>query len=144
MYPIEGIDLHRLAYFFDYRVENVSTDTVRKRLSAVVDEWRRRWSEGTPPSLTYERGPNWISISDTRGDDSKRVSFKGWRVAAYEYCAEKPHSLDRVSDHIAAGGGQAVESTQIGSFLDSCVEERLMVCESGRYFGLAIPKNQNW
>jgi hypothetical protein len=145
VYPADDIDLSRIAYFFDYRAENVASEAVREKLAAAVAGWRGRWSGGRLPVLAYHRGPGWMSIQDTRGERPRRIRFDGWRVEAYEYCGDKAHAVDRIADHLRAQDpGWATPNNRLTTFLDSCVAERLMVCEDGKYFSLALPQNENW
>jgi ribosomal peptide maturation radical SAM protein 1 len=142
VYPPE-VNLDRIAYFFDYRAKQVSSEPVRARLADAVAGWRGRWSQRTLPVLTYQRGPGWMSIIDTRGDKPRRVSLDKWRVSAYEYCGDKQHTAARVHEHLAAQGHDLTEQ-RVAAFLDQCVTERLMVGENGKYFSLALPQNENW
>jgi hypothetical protein len=144
VYPASRIDLRKIAYFFKYRVENVSSDDVRGRLSTAVEEWQKSWSGRARPTLSYQRGSDWISVVDSRTANLQRFTFEGWRVAAYESCSDKPHTVDRVYDQLATLGSAPPGRGQLAEFLDSCVTDQLMVCENEKYFSLALPQNRNW
>jgi ribosomal peptide maturation radical SAM protein 1 len=144
VYPLPGIDLSKIAYFFDYRVDNVSSDEIRSQLTAAVNEWRHRWSGSSRPELTYLHGTNWISVTDSRTQEPRHFTFEGWQVAAYESCADKPHTADRVYDQLYTADGQPPGRNEVVAFLEFCVSERLMVCEASRYLSLALPTNRNW
>lgn len=143
VYPMADIDAAKIAYFFDYRVDDVSSDEVRRRLIDAVDGWRQRWFDRPRPALTYQRGTDWISIVDSRGDAVRRFTMDGWRVAAYELCSDQPRAATRVRDQIAASTPWEPELAPVIGFLDSCVANRLMVNENGLYLALALPQNPN-
>jgi ribosomal peptide maturation radical SAM protein 1 len=142
IYPA-GVDLDRIAYYFDYRAEQVASGDVRERLKKVVAAWRDRWAEGRPPVLTYQRGRDWLSILDTRGERPRRLSMSGWRAAAYLACDDKPHTARRVRESLA-DVAPSLTDEQVTEFLDACVAKRLAVREDGKYLSLALPRNPNW
>jgi ribosomal peptide maturation radical SAM protein 1 len=148
IYPIEGIDLRRIAYFFDCDVEGTAGEDAHAAVAAELREWRRRWESG-PPVLRYERGPTWIEILDTRAAP-RRVRIRGWRAAAYEYCGETARTPRRVAEFLAAGAagaagpGEAPGEDKVGRFLAECAQDRLAATEDGRYLSLAIPVNSGW
>jgi ribosomal peptide maturation radical SAM protein 1 len=144
VYPASRIDLRRIAYFFKYRIENVSSDDVRLKLSAAVEEWQQSWSGKSRPTLDYQRGSDWIAITDSRTPHLRHFTFEDWRVAAYECCSDKPHTVDRIYDQLTSSGAATPGCGQLAEFLDSCVADQLMVCENGKFFSLALPQNGNW
>jgi ribosomal peptide maturation radical SAM protein 1 len=140
VYPVPGVDLAELAYFFDYKVDGICSALVRDTLAAAVEQWRRRWIEGRVPLLRYERGPDWLSIVDTRGAEPRQVTLRDWYADAYLACDDKP----RTPAAIRAALGERVQEEELAAFLATCMTNRLMVGEDGRYLSLALPKNPNW
>jgi ribosomal peptide maturation radical SAM protein 1 len=144
VYPMPDIDLQKIAYFFDYRAEKTASAPVLTTLSAAVEDWRQHWSsDRTPPTLAYQRGPNWLAIHDTRGPKPRRITLDGWQALAYEHCADKAHTAARVREHLVTRSVEVTEQ-QATAFLESAVAERLMVGEDGKYLSLALPRNRNW
>jgi ribosomal peptide maturation radical SAM protein 1 len=144
LYPRDAVDLNQIAYFFDYRAEGVANAEARKRLAEAVKEWQDRWRGDRPPTLTYERGPCWLAITDTRGPQPRRITIEDWRAVAYEHCSDRARTIPRIAEHVAEKTSTAVEQARLVSFLDRCTTERLMVTEDGRYMSLALPANGNW
>lgn len=144
VYPVAGIDLAKIAYFFDYSAERVASDEVVARLAKMVAWWRDEWRQPARPMLTYQRGPDWISILDTRGASARKVTITGWRALAFEYCSAKPHSHARITEFLSQKLDEPVPAEEAGAFLDSCVSEDLMIAENEYYFSLALPVNPNW
>lgn len=138
-YPIPGIDLDRIAYFFDYRADGIASPDVCDRLEKAVGQWRTRWVAESPPILSYRRGPGWIAIQDTRGKAPRRFTITGWRAATYEHCGDKARNVPRLRELLQSSGVTGVTDSAITGFLVTCLKERLMVSEKGRYLSLALP-----
>jgi hypothetical protein len=117
VYPIDGIDLDRIAYYFDFRPDQASSGAVRGRLHKSVIRWRELWSEGERPMLVTQRGRGWMSILDTRAQTPRQLSLSGWRADAYEKCSDKPRSPQRIRESLQAPTELAEE--EVAGFLDS-------------------------
>jgi ribosomal peptide maturation radical SAM protein 1 len=142
IYPIEGIDHTRIAYFFDYTASGVAGQPARDAVCAAVDEWKQRWTQDRP-RLDYARGPTWIEITDTRAKP-RRIRISGWRAASYEYCGQTARNAARLSEFLATELDERPGEAAITRFLASCTGARLMATENGRYLSLAIPANRGW
>jgi ribosomal peptide maturation radical SAM protein 1 len=137
IYPVPGIDLNRVAYYFDYTADSIASSDVCERLAKAVEQWQARWEAGSPPVLSYIRGPGWLTIKDTRGQE-RRITFSGWRAEAYQHCGDKAHSLIRVREFLDSSQ-PAPRDDEIAEFLRTCLEMQIMVSENGRYLSLALP-----
>jgi hypothetical protein len=143
VYPIDGIDHARIAYFFDYTASGVAGQPARAAVCAAVAEWKQRWAQDDRPRLDYARGPTWIEITDTRAEP-RRVRINGWRAACYEYCGETARTAARLAEFLATETDERPGETRITRFLTSCANARLMATENGRYLSLAMPANRGW
>jgi ribosomal peptide maturation radical SAM protein 1 len=144
IYPDPDVSLDRVAYFFDYEAEQIGSDEAFDRLRKSTDEWKRRWESGPTPRLDYERGADWLRITDTRGERRRRITVRSWSALAYLACDDKPHTARRVAEHLATEHDTVVTEDRIAAFLDGCVDQRLMVAEDGKYLALALPRNAYW
>jgi ribosomal peptide maturation radical SAM protein 1 len=142
IYPIDGIDLGRIAYFFDYTASGIAGQSARDALSAAVGAWQQRWTQDRP-RLDYVRGPTWIEIADSRSGP-QRVRIEGWRAACYEFCGDTARTAAKVTEFLAAELGERPGAHKISRFLASCADRRLMASEEDRYLSLAIPANAGW
>jgi ribosomal peptide maturation radical SAM protein 1 len=133
-----GVNLRKIAYFFDYKADGTASTKVGRELAAAVRVWQRKWFDGQPPFFCYERGPDWLRLHDTRGLKPRSATLTGWRALAYEYCGQSARSAGRIADHLAKAGHN-VCADDISRFARSCVADRLMIADSDRYFGLALP-----
>ena len=64
VYPEERIDLHQIAYFFDYEMDGVLPETCHQPLHEQVQVWRESWQREPVPVLIYQRAPDWIQVVD--------------------------------------------------------------------------------
>jgi ribosomal peptide maturation radical SAM protein 1 len=138
LYP-SGVDLEQIAYFFDYRAEGVASRSVRAQLVAEVKTWQKAWAAGDPPILQYERGPNWLRLLDTRGDQRREATINGWRAVLYECCGDSARPISAIQEHLSNVLPEKVSNIDILKFLNARLSDRTMVCDNGYYFSLALP-----
>jgi ribosomal peptide maturation radical SAM protein 1 len=144
VYP-DGLDLSRIAYFFEYTAAPVVPISEHKETVAYVDEWRAAWSSPHPPFLVYQRGAERLTVTDGRDPEHPRVtSFGRLGALVYECCAPVGRSLSRVVESVRTATGGDVDRETIQSELDTFVSLGLMLEEGGHYLSLALPINQNW
>jgi ribosomal peptide maturation radical SAM protein 1 len=137
VYP-PGVDLGKIAYFFDYTATGTASQSVIERLSAEVKKWQEKWRADERPVLQYKRGPGWLQLVDTR-ESSRQTVITGWRAPLYEFCGERARTLGGIQEFTDSLPGQRVDSAQIQDFLANCVGERLMAQEDDQYLSLALP-----
>jgi ribosomal peptide maturation radical SAM protein 1 len=65
VYPAT-VDLERIAYFFDYELEDGLPDSTYTDLRCAVGDWSRAWLDGSPPVLKYWSVPHFVQICDER------------------------------------------------------------------------------
>ncbi|AXE28212.1 RiPP maturation radical SAM protein 1 (plasmid) [Streptomyces globosus] len=141
-FPVPGLDHGRIAYFFDYRAPEVASPDAVAELAKAVEAWGREWASADRPTLTYRRGPDWLTLFDTRGGRRRKTTLAGWRARAYELCGDAPRSAARI--HRELGGetgadGGAVGRAEVEEFLGSCVAHGICLEEDGKYLSLALP-----
>jgi ribosomal peptide maturation radical SAM protein 1 len=137
------VDLRKIAYYFDYKADGIASTEVRMELAAAVRLWKRKWSDGKPPTFCYERGPSWLRLHDTRGPKPRSATLTGWRALAYEYCGQSARPAGKIASHLAEAGHDMC-ADDISRFVRSCVDERLMIADTDRYFSLALPMHTDY
>ena len=138
VYP-PGLRLEKIAYYFEYRAADLASPAATARLGEAVRTWQSSWAGQSPPVLRYERGADWLRITDTRGGRHREAVLAGWRAGAYEFCGERARTVAALTEHVSGlAGGDRVEE-RVRQFVDNCLRERLMVAEDEHYFSLAIP-----
>jgi ribosomal peptide maturation radical SAM protein 1 len=139
-YPQAGLELARIAYFFDYDVSGVASPEAHQAVVRAVEQWRERWRTRRP-QLTYRRGPGFITLHDSRaGAVSERV-IAGWRARVLERCGDSYHSAGKIAADLQSSS-EAVGAAEVREFLDDCVAQRLVIADGGRYLGLALPSRK--
>ncbi|GHO82600.1 RiPP maturation radical SAM C-methyltransferase [Dictyobacter formicarum] len=140
------VELDKIAYFFDYQMENTTKDDVHSETCEWVREWRRRWEAGSSYTLTYRRTDDALFIDDNRGIDKMiPFVFEGPLALIYEYCSETMRTVPQVVEYLGSlPDGQQFPQNEIRGALDVFCQAGLMLSEEGKYFSLAIPANPNW
>jgi ribosomal peptide maturation radical SAM protein 1 len=101
VYP-DGVDLDRIAYFFEYELTEPPDDTAAGDLTTAVTQWQHAWRSGGPPTLTYRYAPGFLQIADHRGTTpSGTYTFDGALAEIYVACAERPTTAAAVHDRTA-------------------------------------------
>lgn len=144
IYP-EGVDLDKIAYYFDYEMENTLPDDAYRPLQRLVEEWKDRWGGPHKPLLVYQRAPDWMQVIDKRDPAAPRaLALHGIEADAYEYCSETDHAAERVAVHLRATHGRPVETGEVRDLLRRLCGQGLMVEEDDHFLSLALPINPNW
>jgi ribosomal peptide maturation radical SAM protein 1 len=100
IYPA-GVDLEKVAYFFDYELADPLPDGAYTALSAAVAQWSAAWTSGTPPVLTYWSAPGFVQLYDARHPGSEGTyTFEGTVARIYLACTERPVGAAAVRDRL--------------------------------------------
>jgi hypothetical protein len=90
IYPA-GIDLEKVAYFFDYRLSGALPDSAYRPVTEAVVRWGEARRAATPPVLTYWSAPGFLQIYDGRHPGSEGTyTFDGAVADIYLACTERP------------------------------------------------------
>jgi ribosomal peptide maturation radical SAM protein 1 len=134
VYPTE-IDLTKVAYFFDYELEDALPDDAYDDLRQAIWQWRNAWREAQP-ELTYWFAPRLLQIYDGRWPGRKRsYTFRGEAADVYSACSERPRSAAAVRDERGLDMGVDEVARLFGEF------ERLgvMMLDGEHALALALP-----
>jgi ribosomal peptide maturation radical SAM protein 1 len=145
VYPEREVDLNQIAYFFSYEM----ADTIHPRdlpgFFGALKAWQDRWKEPRPPTLVFQRTPDWIQIVDQRDAASPRVhAFSGLEAAVYEACGDTYRTPAAIADDLNRTHAAGCDAEAITEIVARFCDEDLMIDEDGRYFSLALPVNVNW
>lgn len=143
VYPIEGIELRRIAYYFEYQARTGASARSMRQLHGAVGKWRAAAEDASlPPTLSMSRGTGFVVLTDTRFGEIRRATLRGWRAAIYDLCGVTAISPARAAMLLEKETGQVIDSAAAEQFLQACVAKRLSVHEAGRYLSLALPTRQ--
>ncbi|MBP2328414.1 ribosomal peptide maturation radical SAM protein 1 [Kibdelosporangium banguiense] len=134
VYP-NGVDLDRVAYFFEYALTDPLPDTVYDRLADAAKDWADAWTGSEIPSLTYSSAPGFLQIHDTRPGRQGTYCFEDTLAEIYVACGERPMSARAVRDKLQLT--MAVDTIQdvFGEF----AQRGLMFLDGPRALALALP-----
>ncbi|MGH2585777.1 MAG: RiPP maturation radical SAM C-methyltransferase, partial [Dehalococcoidia bacterium] len=144
IYP-GGIDLERIAYFFEYDAPTTLTAEAHEPLRDHIRAWRERWESTRRPYLGYLRGAGRLTVLDGRRAGEPRVhTFEESAALAYEFCGPTYHRMPQVLAHLQDDCGIETNPAAVQRHLEEFTERGLMLEEDGQYLSLALPANANW
>jgi ribosomal peptide maturation radical SAM protein 1 len=145
VYP-PHVDLEKIAYFFDYEMENTIPDSAHESTQALVSEWQQDWNSARRHTLSYRRTSDGLLVDYNWGPEkSGTYSFSGALASIYEFCVETMHRPKEVVEHLRQPPrNYSFSEEQVRDAMDEYCRGRLMIREDDRYFSLAIPSNPNW
>jgi len=137
IYPSD-VNLEKLAYMFDYELDNCLPDEAYADLSRATTEWMASWSSSPTPWMKFWSAPKSLRIEDARDlNNPGSYTFEQPLAAIYAACSDEPKTPERVRTEL-----DLPESvTDVTSALQRFVDEGLMMCDDGRYLSLALPAN---
>jgi ribosomal peptide maturation radical SAM protein 1 len=112
IYP-PGIDLGKVAYFFDYRPEGGVPESAYTAFDQAVTAWSEIWRDGRRPSLTYWSAPHFVQIVDQRqAGNAGTYTFEDTLADLYLACTDRPTTAaavqERLGLHLAPGDIQEI------------------------------------
>lgn len=138
VYP-PGLDLRRLAYFFDYRIVDALPDEVYLPMRNEVRDWQAAWRGSPRPSLLYWSSPGQIQIEDFRAPERRGIyRFYDELAAIYRACSERPCSDGQVTKVL----GLDRSATEVREALAGFAERGLMARDGDSFLSLALPASK--
>lgn len=136
VYP-EDCALEKIAYFFEYELEDTLPDEVYEPMRQAVKRWQLLWQRPSRPHLIFRYSPRHLNITDGRNPDNLRaLSYQGALCSAvYLACSDKPQSPQSVARHL----GRDASISTIEEILEGFVQTRVMMREDNRFLSLALP-----
>jgi ribosomal peptide maturation radical SAM protein 1 len=142
-YP-HGVDLEKIAYFFDYNMEDTLPDTIHEETRQWIDLWKQSWGSNSQDTLFYRRTLDALFIDDKRGSgQGVSHAIYGSMALIYEYCSETMRSASQVLQHLALQG-YCCPNNEVVEALNFFCQSGVMLSENGQYLSLALPANPNW
>lgn len=134
VYALDQQELMDIAYEFEHRCEPGEPTAVAERMRDAIEKiWPNRLPAGR---LTYERGPDFVTITDTRFSLHQTLTLRGRSAAIYLAC-DAGASLAELRK-LCGRALADVADEQIAALLQDLVNRRLMYEENGRYLSLAL------
>ena len=139
VYDAREVDLKKIAYDFEYELDNWPVDPhLYQELVAAIESWQRMHKSGDRPFLYYSKAPTYVTIYDGRNPKSPtRRRYEGLAALVIEICNEAAKSADQ----IRTAAGRADCDEQLAAALTELTAARILYEERNKYFTLAIPEN---
>lgn len=135
VYP-DTVDLERVAYFFDYELEDALPRAAYSALGKAVVEWSTAWKSEEPPALVYQAAPGLVRIIDGRHDGSQGTyTFHDLLAAVYLDCSDRPRTAEAVHGRL----GLDCSVRTVEEAFKQFQERGLMFLDGNLALALAIP-----
>jgi ribosomal peptide maturation radical SAM protein 1 len=141
VYDSRQVDLKKIAYDFEYELDNWPIDPhLYQELVAAIEGWQRMHQSGDKPFLYYSKAPTYVTIYDGRNPKRPtRRRYEGSAALVIEICNEAAKSADQIRTAVAGRVDDGIE--QLTAALAELTAARIIYEENGKYFTLAVPEN---
>lgn len=141
LYPFSDTSLRKIAYYFDFDYEqDVDPRGNATEVIRFIEDWHRNPSTGSLRGVTRSDGR--LVLIDTRGPaDTLSHVLSGLERSAYEYC-DQVRSFKSIIRYLEQQA-ENIDELPVKEFLDSLIENRLMVSKGDRYLSLALEVEYN-
>ena len=141
IYDARQVDLNKIAYDFEYELENWPVDPhVYQELVAAVEGWQRLHASNDRPFLYYSKALDYVTVYDGRNAKAPtRHRYDGLAAVVIEICNEAPKSADQI--RTALTGRIEASADALSPILADLTAKRVLYEERGKYFTLAIPEH---
>jgi ribosomal peptide maturation radical SAM protein 1 len=141
VYDGRQVDLRKIAYDFEYELENWPVDPhVYQELVSAIEGWQRSHALSDRPFLYYSKALNYVTVYDGRNPKSPtRQRYDGLAALAVEICNESAKSVEQIRAGVAGRVDASAEA--LTPVLHELTARRVLYEERGKYFTLAIPEN---
>ncbi|MEK6783887.1 MAG: RiPP maturation radical SAM C-methyltransferase [Nitrospirota bacterium] len=141
VYDARQVDLKKIAYDFEYELDNWPVDPhLYQELVAAIEGWQRMHKSGDRPFLYYSKAPSYVTIYDGRNPKAPtRRRYEGLAALVIEICNESAKTVEQIRATMA--GRAACDEVALLPILNDLTVQRVLYEERGKYFTLAIPEN---
>jgi len=141
IYDARQVDLNKIAYDFEYELENWPVDPhIYQELVAAVEGWQRLHASNDRPFLYYSKALDYVTVYDGRNPKAPtRHRYDGLGAVVIEICNEAPKSADQIRTALA--GRTEASADALSPILADLTAKRVLYEEGGKYFALAIPEH---
>jgi ribosomal peptide maturation radical SAM protein 1 len=141
VYDARKVDLKKIAYDFEYELDNWPVDPhVYQELVAAIEGWQRLYASPDRPFLYYSKALDYVTVYDGRNPKAPtRQRYDGLAALVIEICNEAARSPEQIRAEVA---GRIDASEDVLTLaLNDLTAKRVLYEERGKYFTLAIPEN---
>jgi hypothetical protein len=141
VYDARQVDLKKIAYDFEYELDNWPVDPhLYQELVTAIEGWQRMHKSADRPFLYYSKAPNHVTVYDGRNPKAPtRRRYEGLAALMIEICNEAAKSVEQIRAVVA--GKTSCDEAVLLPILNDLTAQRVLYEERGKYFTLAIPEN---
>jgi ribosomal peptide maturation radical SAM protein 1 len=141
VYDAQQVDLKKIAYDFEYELDNWPVDPhLYQELGAAIEGWQRLHRSGDRPFLYYSKAPTYVTVYDGRNPKAPtRRRYEGLAGLVIEVCNESAKSAEQIRAAVASR--TECDDAILSPILSELTAQRVLYEERGKYFTLAIPEN---
>jgi ribosomal peptide maturation radical SAM protein 1 len=143
VYDGRQVDLKKIAYDFEYELDNWPVDPhVYQELVDVVGAWKRLHTSTDRPFLYYSKAMDYITVYDGRNPKAPlRHRFDWPEAGIIEACNETAKGEEQIRAILAERRDRSCSTSQLTDALALLTARRILYEERGKHFTLAIPEN---
>ena len=134
VYP-STVDIERMAYFFDYELDDVPDPATYTALGDAVSRWSAAWESGEPPILVYRAAPGFLQIYDGRPERQGTYTFHDTLAEIYLACVDRPRTAAAVHRELELDA----PVTAVEDVMCRFAERGLMFLDDNLAVALALP-----
>jgi ribosomal peptide maturation radical SAM protein 1 len=129
-------DLERIAYFFDYELDDGLPAAAYAGVRREVEDWSLAWRAGRQPVLKYWSAPSFVQIYDERREgQGGTYTFEGTLADLYLACSHRPATASAVRRSL----GLQLPSEAIQEVFQEFRNRGLMFLDGRLALALALP-----
>lgn len=135
VYP-DTVDLERMAYFFDYKLDGGLPESVYADLQRAAGDWASGWQKDKLPALKYWSAPHFVQISDERRPGQEgSYTLEDTLADLYLACANRPTTAAAVRRSL----GLELSEEGVQEVFEEFQRLGLMCLDSQFVVALAVP-----
>ena len=140
VYDARQVDLKKIAYDFEYELDNWRVDPhVYQELVSTIERWQRLHATSDRPFLYYSKALGYVTVYDGRDPKAPtRQRYDGVAALVIEMCNEAPKTAEQLLSTLAS---LDTSQAQLEPILADLASRRILYQERGRYFTLAVPEH---
>jgi ribosomal peptide maturation radical SAM protein 1 len=126
----------RLAYFFDYELEDSLPDSVYSTIASQVRAWQTAWERPSHPTMTFRHSREFLQIDDQRGcGTALTYTLTGPLASIYAASSDRPQRATVLKQSLAIDWSLE----RIEQALNHLSEQGLMMRDGEDFLSLALP-----
>ena len=135
LYPTH-VALDRVAYFFEYGLEDTLPESAYERIKNEIIRWQSAWRTGPTPALTFWYASGLLRIHDLRNRFAPAYyTFREPFASVYVSCSDRPQTAASL-EHLCPDASTVED---IGKILNEFCARGLMMRDGIQFLSLALP-----